>query len=124
MNSVDYLPELIQRKQCAAKGEIDLEFLSDVITSKNLERVTHELWNANALLSRTKMRLSNSTSLPKKTYGLESLVLNLSQLRENSKVELFNIKTDELIGSCMVFEDVILGYEFVQLGGSFSIRLS
>ena len=100
-------------------SEVDSFFLFQLLNTESVKEREHchEKFMASFALNRAKSRLELTKKHNKKTFGLEKLISALSLLEHNKYIDFYNISNNEYTGTIFVFNEKIIGYEFVCITG-------
>ena len=71
-------------------------------------------------LSQARRRLESSSQRKKQTFGIESLVDELSRFDTDLVLDYYVVSTSPWLGTCFVLQDHLLGCEFVVKSGTVS----
>jgi hypothetical protein len=115
-NSLSYLINLLDRRRNALWSDE----LRDVLRSPELaaSRISAQHCTVQFALSQARRRLESSQRLRKTTFGLESLISDLGQLKEEDPLDYYVISTSQYLGTCYVAADRLVGCEFVAKTGT------
>ncbi|WP_155636399.1 hypothetical protein [Burkholderia stagnalis] len=96
------------------------EDLRTVLLSKDLKKNpgNPQQCTAHFALKQAQRRLESSRVLEKTTFGIESLISELSKLNGDERLDYYIISTPTHLGTCYVFQGRLLGCEFVLKSGS------
>lgn len=116
MTTVSYLIQLLdQRPDTSWANELRSVLLSPDLNGRTI-RVQH--CSVRFALSQAQRRLDSSRRLNKTTFGIESLVSELSPLNEDQMLDYYVVSTSRHLGTCYVDNDRLIGCEFVLKGGA------
>lgn len=118
--NIEYLKELVSKAKFF--DNMDAPFLDGILRSMDIEELpgSPEKYLVKFALGRSTSRYETAKRAGKQTRGMEELIKNLKSLPQEDMIYFYNIKNTEYIGTCFVYEDKIVGYEFVFISGTTS----
>ena len=116
---IGYLKSLINQK----KYNVGIDFFDSFINSGSAMagEGCHERFLVKFAKSRSERRYL-SVNGRKDVYGFYELMDNLNGIRDEEYIESYNLSNNEFVGTCFVYNDFIVGFEFVRRGGAFSVE--
>jgi len=125
MENIKYLDLLLNQGNTKKYKEIDwIADLNAVLKSSDVLEIAGypQLIRASFILARAKMRQENSKKLKLTTFGLENLINELENIPEDAQLKIYALENNSCIGNCFVFENDLIGCEFVKGGIAKTIR--
>jgi hypothetical protein len=118
-NIVTYLMTLLDHASAQWTEELRVVLRSAEATGA---KVCAQHCTVQFALSQAVRRLETSRALAKSTFGIESLIEELSRLDNDVTLDYYVISTPSHLGTCYVLSDRLLGCEFVTKSGTESRR--
>ncbi len=96
------------------------EELRRVLLSADASSVSHSPQHCSVhfALAQARRRLETSYGLGKRTFGMESLISVLEPLDKDAMLDYYVISTATDLGTCYLYQNRLLGCEFVRKSGT------
>ncbi|MEN4922546.1 hypothetical protein ABE485_28010 [Achromobacter spanius] len=116
-SNLQYLRCLIRQK-VADESEEWPRLLLEVIESPDIEELSSnpQVYKAAFIKERAEQRHISSSVQGLITFGIPALINRLKCIADDENIELFGLRNSTYVGACFIYEEQLIGCEFVVRG--------